>query len=280
MASQKFTVDQSMQVAWDYFGRTFWPFFGMVALAGFICFLPDMANMGVNWSRGNGSLYGLLLGIGGAILKGLMNLGLINIQLRILKDQEFSSNDLWGAAKSFWSYVAATILVSILCTVGTCFLIVPGIILGLVFMFYPYLIVDKGLGPIQAMRASIAITQGSLWELFFLIVLTIIIKGLGYLCFVVGAAPAHMFGELAITQAYKSLLRNTPIAELAFLPPDKLARFDEAATPSAFGTKPQSIASGSDMNTAPPPEADAGARIKIDESIKDKSSGSEHDRMS
>jgi uncharacterized membrane protein len=44
-------------------------------------------------------------------------------------------------------------------------LIVPGIIFGLMFMFSTFLVIDRELGPIEALKESNHITHGHKWRL-------------------------------------------------------------------------------------------------------------------
>ncbi|MEA3324508.1 MAG: hypothetical protein U9Q37_05135 [Euryarchaeota archaeon] len=49
---------------------------------------------------------------------------------------------------------------------GLILLTIPGIIWAIKFQFFDYLIVDKGLGPIDALEKSSEITRGVKWDLF------------------------------------------------------------------------------------------------------------------
>lgn len=50
--------------------------------------------------------------------------------------------------------------------VGLLFLIVPGIYLGLKYQFFGYLIVDRGMGPFEALKESGRLTEGAKTDLF------------------------------------------------------------------------------------------------------------------
>jgi hypothetical protein len=59
-------------------------------------------------------------------------------------------------------------------------LIVPGIILGLMFMFYGYVMIEKKRGPIQAFKESKRFTDGAKWDLFLFSLLVIGLNLLGF----------------------------------------------------------------------------------------------------
>jgi len=213
---QKFSLDDAVSAAWANLLENFWPYLGLWSLAGFLSVLPMLAGTVTNMNPDWWALTFIFSLLGSIIHVIAGTLGRINIQIRIVRGKPVSSDDLWGAAKSFFPYLAATLFYWWVVTFGLCFLIVPGIIFSIMFMFYPYFMAEHKLGPIGALKASAAITSGAMWELFFLNLILGILKLFAPLAFIVGIIPAHMFSELAITQAYRILLDKTPAAELPF----------------------------------------------------------------
>ncbi|MBX9671298.1 MAG: DUF975 family protein [Candidatus Obscuribacterales bacterium] len=213
--SQKFTIDDAMAQGWDLTQHNFWRMLGLVALAGFLAFIPDIAGFGIGLNN-KFVAFVFVLTFAGFFIKTIMTLGLINVQLRIYDGLEVNSDHLWAPAGKFWAFLAATIVFVILVVMGTLFFVIPGIIVALLFAFYPYFLVEHRCGPIQALKASAAITSGAMWELFLLFLVLGIIEGLSALFFFVGAIPAHVFSKFTITHVYRSLLSNTPKEELGF----------------------------------------------------------------
>lgn len=213
---QKFSLDDAASAAWANLLENFWPYLGLWSLASFLSVLPMLAGTVTNMNPDWWALTFLFSLLGSVVHVIAGTLGRINVQILIVRGKTVSSDDLWGAAKSFFPYLAATIFYWWVVTFGLCFLIVPGIIFSIMFMFYPYFMAEHKLGPIGALKASAAITSGAMWELFFLNLILGILKLFAPLAFIVGIIPAHMFSELAITQAYRILLDKTPAAELPF----------------------------------------------------------------
>ncbi len=213
--SQKFTIDDAMAQGWDLTQHNFWRMLGLVALAGFLAFIPDIAGFGIGLNN-KFVAFVFVLTFAGFFIKTIMTLGLINVQLRIYDGLEVNSDHLWAPAGKFWAFLAATVVFVILVVMGTLFFVIPGIIVALLFAFYPYFLVEHRCGPIQALKASAAITSGAMWELFLLFLVLGIIEGLSPLFFLVGAIPAHVFSKFTITHVYRSLLNNTPKEELGF----------------------------------------------------------------
>jgi hypothetical protein len=213
---QKFSLDDAVSAAWAAMLANFWPYLGLLSLASFLSVLPVLAGAVCNTNPDWWALTFVfsLLGTIVHVIAGL--LGMICVQIRIVRGQSVNSDNLWGAARSFFPYIAATIFYLWVVAFGLCFLIVPGIIFSIMFRFYPYFMVEHKLGPIGALKASAAITSGAMWELLFLNLILGILKMFAPLAFFVGIVPAHMFSELALAEAYKILLDKTPPEQLPF----------------------------------------------------------------
>jgi uncharacterized membrane protein len=84
-------------------------------------------------------------------------------------------------------------------------LIVPGILAMIFFMFASIIVIDKDLGPIEAMKASMAIGRGYRWSLLGLIALTTLIMIVGVLALLVGMLVAIPVVALAFIHAYRVL---------------------------------------------------------------------------
>ncbi len=98
-----------------------------------------------------------------------VGLGLTTFSLRAHDNiQGVQIADLWNPGP-FWRFLGAHILTAIAIALGFLALIVPGIILALGLAFVPYLVVERGLGPIDAIKESWRITKGHKWQLFLLV---------------------------------------------------------------------------------------------------------------
>lgn len=215
MATEKFTLDDSMSAGWQLLSDNFWTYTRLASLAFLLMFLPDMASMALAFNSSVAFL-SVIFSLLSVALKLILPLGLINIQIRIVNGQSVSSDDFWTPAGRFWAFLCAALIYAWVVGFGLLMFVVPGIIFGIMFQFFPYFIVEHKLGPIQALKASAAITAGAMWELFLFGVLLVIINGIASLFFVLGMVPAQIFSHLTVTSVYKTLLNNTPPEELPF----------------------------------------------------------------
>jgi uncharacterized membrane protein len=90
-------------------------------------------------------------------------------------------------------------------------LVIPGIIWSIRFHFFSYLIVDKGVSPIEALKKSSKITKGTKWDLFLFGILLVFINILGALALLVSlfvTMPATMVANAFV---YRKLLSQEEI---------------------------------------------------------------------
>jgi uncharacterized membrane protein len=118
--------------------------------------------------------------------------------------QTASVSMLWHPQK-FWSFLGASLLVSIVVVLGMILLIVPGIIFALMFMFATMIVIDRGLGPIESMKESKRITTGYKWKLFALGLVLTLLNVVGLLALIVGLLVTVPVTILAFTRAYREL---------------------------------------------------------------------------
>ena len=64
--------------------------------------------------------------------------------------------------------------------IGFIFVYIPGIVIGLMFMFAPMLLVDRGLSPTEALKESNKLTYGNKWAIFFSVLIVEIALGLAF----------------------------------------------------------------------------------------------------
>ncbi|MBY0110849.1 hypothetical protein K2Y00_02490 [Patescibacteria group bacterium] len=142
----------------------------------------------------------------------LNNMGVTQFYLRAHENTEtLTVKDLW-APRPFWKYVFTTILVAFAFLLGIILLIVPGIIAMLMFGMSLYLVMDRGMDPVPAMKESARITKGNRWRLLGLYAAILGLNIVGMLLLVVGLLVTVPVTMLAAVHAYKTLAGNQPAA--------------------------------------------------------------------
>lgn len=146
---------------------------------------------------------GIVSFLGSMLVNTLIGMGWIAFFIKAHDDPAAAKlADFWHP-QHFFSYVGTTILFVIIVLIGLLLLIVPGIIAALVFMFAPYLVIDKGLGPVAALKESARITKGNRLRLLALMGAVALISLLGLFALIVGLFVAIPVTSLAYINAYR-----------------------------------------------------------------------------
>jgi uncharacterized membrane protein len=97
--------------------------------------------------------------------------------------------DLWHPAAllgDFFSYLLTSILCGLIVAGGLVLLIVPGVIWGLKYGYSGFLVIDRKVDPIEALRESGQLTQGAKGKLFEFAALVFCVNLLGAIALGVG----------------------------------------------------------------------------------------------
>ncbi len=148
------------------------------------------------------------VGLVGWIVSVYLSLGLIQLLLKVIRGTGATIGDLFGGGRALVPGVLASLLVGAGVILGLAVLIVPGVILALGWMFVQALIVDRGMGPVEAMQESWRVTRGEKGGLFLWMLVCVGLCLLGLMACGVGlfvAAPVCGIGTLLI---YEDLLER------------------------------------------------------------------------
>ncbi len=198
-----FSATGVIKEAWEIFKKRPWFLIWAVVLSGFLVNIASQVVTGVGTEIGDTGTFGAFL-INLAI-NAFYGAGLIAFFVKAYDSIEtVKLADLW-CPTVFWNYLAATLLITAVVGIGFILLIIPGIIVAIMLYFTTYLVVDQGLGPIEAMKESKRITEGHRWDIAALIGLLILIVIAGVICLFVGIFVAIPVTLLATVAAYRKL---------------------------------------------------------------------------
>jgi hypothetical protein len=184
------------------------------------------------------------------IVEIILGIGLIKIALSFCDGLKPRFSTLFNAWDCFWRYVGAGLLYFLIlvgasmpyvllfmlpshvmrCPYSACSswfawpvlvaIFIPVVILSIKFSLCFYFAIDKGLGPINALRASSRATKGAKWSLFVFGILCCLISFLGAICFLVGLFATNPTVMVAMALVYRRLSGQTPeLAELGISAP-------------------------------------------------------------
>ncbi len=214
----EFSIKSALNFGWETFKRRPWFFVGatlviflLYIVAGALTVTIDYALTGDTENHsGVGSILDWLIGT-------LISMGVVAFYLKAHDNPEqVTLSALWHP-HPYWSYLAATVLVGLVIVLGLLLLIVPGIIFGLMFMFTSFIVIDRALGPIDAMKESKRITSGYRWRLLGFILLLALINLAGVIALVVGLLVTVPVTSIAFANAYRVLSDRAGVQPI---PPD------------------------------------------------------------
>jgi uncharacterized membrane protein len=137
--------------------------------------------------------------------------GISFASLRAARGDKLEIKDMFESFKNYVNVVLANLLAGAIITIGLVLLIVPGIIFACKLAFVPYLVIDRKMGAVEAVKESWRMTGGYAWKVFLIGLLAIPISIAGMICFGVGIIFAIIWIRLAFASLYHavSVLRET-----------------------------------------------------------------------
>ncbi len=143
--------------------------------------------------------------VAAAIIQGWLALGFTRMTLDIHAGGKPRLPVLFSQGHYLINYILAGLMVGLGVLAGLLLLIVPGIVLAIRWSMFPYLIVDRGVGPVEAIKASWQMTRGSSWRLLLFLILIGVLNLLGALFFQVGTIITLPLTTLATVYIYHIL---------------------------------------------------------------------------
>ena len=195
-----FSITESFKFGWETFKKRPWFFMGaalaMLIVSGIISGFSDGGKM--NDPHVLASIIGMLVG-------AFMELLLLRLMLKAHDSPEsVQFSDAW-AQLPYLPYLGVKIVTGVIVVIGLILLIVPGLIAAAMLLFANYLVADKHLGVLDALKESMRITKGHRAKLIVLILAVALINVLGALLLFVGLVVTLPVSLLAVTHVYRSL---------------------------------------------------------------------------
>jgi hypothetical protein len=244
MTGKYFRFSDVLGYGWDVMKTCFGFFVGLGIVWTVITYAPTIIESVLRrtiFSESFPFALNLFITIAGWVISVVLGIGITKIALTFCDEQKPVISTLFSAPwECFWRYLATAILYALILIPGFILLIVPGVIWAVQFGLWPYFVVDKGLGPIQALKASSRTTMGVKWDLFGFGVLCGIFNLAGLLCLIVGIFVAYPITLVAYALVYRQLAAQTPeLAEFGInQTPTEYAQVDVTLPPSSSSANP------------------------------------------
>lgn len=197
----KFSKKEALNYGWNTTKVNLKFILGLMGLLLLIYILPSIIQPSIKGMAFLVFVFSLVFWV----LQVIAGMGQIKLFLKIHDGQKPTYSELLSEYPLFFKFLAASILNGIIVFIGTLLLIIPGIILSIKLQFYPYLIIDKKMGPIEALKRSWEITKGVKWNLFLFGLLMALVNLAGFLALIVGLLVTIPTTILATIFVYRKL---------------------------------------------------------------------------
>ncbi len=151
--------------------------------------------------------FAFVIGLLTVLLGTFISMGIVYATLQALEGKQLTHHHLFSQSALFGQYLLGTIIYILAVAIGSVLLIIPGIIAAVSLMFYDYVVVDKKVMAVDALKQSIQLTKGVRWHLCLLLLIIVGISILGEIIVSgIGTAITTPIILLATGHVYKQLL--------------------------------------------------------------------------
>jgi uncharacterized membrane protein len=202
MSIDKFPFGASVKFGWQKTKENLWRVLAVVLIW---IVISVMFSYYVKYFEKSMPLVSFLVQICYSLVNMILTMGIIGIGLKIYAGEKFEVIEMFETHKVFLEYILGTVLYFLAVLAGLILLIVPGIILIIRMGLYSYLIVDKKMGAVDALKESMRLTKGNTWNLFLFWFVLVGVLLLGLLALFVGVLVACPVTLLAYVFVYRYL---------------------------------------------------------------------------
>lgn len=213
-----FSISEAVKYGWEKMKANLWFFVIAFIIALVIQMIPNMFRPAgtpiydqygyqANVSAPTSPLF-ILVTIIFALIKMVVDMGFLKAALNINDNQKPELIELYKNYPLLLKYLAGSILFGLIVVVGFMLLIIPGIIFAVKLQYYSFLIVDKGMGPIAALKRSWEMTSGVGMRLFLFGVVLGLINVAGALALLIGLFVTVPTTLIASSFVYRKLVNR------------------------------------------------------------------------
>lgn len=100
--------------------------------------------------------------------------GILQIVFDLVDHKKSKISRIWVGDKKIISFLGASLLFVIIVSIGLLLAVIPGLYAMLCLQFFNTYIVDRGMKPVESLKASIALTKEFRWQLLLWAIILII----------------------------------------------------------------------------------------------------------
>jgi len=187
-----------------------WKYILELLLIAIISFVINLANLGffaaAEQMEGIEGLFCHIFALACTLLLSWpISYGVSFTYLKVARGDHLKVKDMFKVFQNYLNAVFANLLVNVIICIGIVFFIAPGIIFACRLAFTPYLVVERKMEVIKAVKVSWRVTKGHAWQVFLIGLLAIPIGIAGLVCCCVGIIASIMWVGLALASLYHAV---------------------------------------------------------------------------
>lgn len=145
----------------------------IVLLCGPLLLLEGLAELLLQDQLGQEPSAGMILALG-LVFAPLYKAVLVALMVRRSRGEPAAAGELYAFAFRLWpSYALLTGLILVITLLGLSLLLLPGLWIAIRLCFADYLLLARGLPPLEALRESFRLTTGHFWSLLGCVALVV-----------------------------------------------------------------------------------------------------------
>lgn len=200
-----YAISDSIHAAWDLFKEKWYVIYGLYLLPVVLGIVYSMTLESLG-NEFNAPI--LLVMFAYMILQTVLSMGLIKGYLNLVRGEAITAQTFKDMLPLVVNYILGTLLMALIVIVGFVLLIVPGIYFSLKYYFVPFLLIDKKMSPMEALRASEKMTDGIKWEMLGLFATTVLLAYLGLFALIVGVFVTAPVAGMSYVYFYEKALKR------------------------------------------------------------------------
>jgi uncharacterized membrane protein len=189
--------------------RKLWKYFLELLIIAIVSFVISLPGHGLSAAKELGGVAAVFCGILSLaftlLLSWPISYGVSFASLKAARGDDLKVKDMFDVFQNYLNAVLANLLVAVIVGIGFFLLIVPGIIFACKLAFTPYLVVDRKMDVVEAVKESWRMTRGYTGRIFLIGLLAFPICIAGMACLVVGIIVSIMWISLAFASLYHSV---------------------------------------------------------------------------
>jgi hypothetical protein len=137
-----------------------------------------------------------------ALVVGPVKYGVAYAYMKAARGDDLKVSDMFDVFGNYLNAVLGNLFVITVVGIGVVLFVVPGIVFACRLAFVPYLIVDRKMEVVEAVKLSWNMTRGHAWTIFLMALLAVPIITVGLACLAVGVIGAMIWIGVAFGSLY------------------------------------------------------------------------------